>query len=106
MKAPDDFPLDKTPAAVSGAQPKIAGRLVDGQFVVGQTAEERDERWDVCEDLARQLMPKALRDAEKHPEHTKDETLLRMRGAVAAKGWVSPEELGWLIERLRVLLGW
>lgn len=103
---PTDFPWDRTSAAVSGAQPKLAGRLIAGEFVAGQTAEERDARWDVCEDLTRQLVPKTLRDAEKHPGNSRDETLRRMSGAIAGKGWVSEEELGWLMGRLRVLLEW
>lgn len=59
---PPDFPWDPTPALLSGTQPKLAGRMLDGRFVVGLTAEERFIRWDLCEDLARQLVPKTLKD--------------------------------------------
>jgi hypothetical protein len=80
--------------------------MIDGKFVVGQTASERDERWDVCEDLAQQLVQKTLQDAEKNPENAHDVTLRRMRRALIRKDWVSTAELDWLMERLRVLLGW
>lgn len=106
LHAPDDFPWDRTPPLLSGSQPKLAGRMINGRFVVGQTAEERDERWDLCEDLAQQLIPKTLKDAEKNPENTRDVTLRRMRRALAAKNWVSRAEMDWLMERLRILLGW
>ena len=106
MKAPDDFPWDRTPPSLSGSQPKLAGRLIDGKFVVGQTAAERDERWDMCEDLAQQLVPKTLQDAEKNPENTRDATLRRIRRALVRKDWLSTAELDWLMQRLRVLLGW
>jgi hypothetical protein len=103
---PDDFPRDLAPAALSGAQPKLAARITDGKFVAGLTAEERAERWRVCEDLAHQILPKALKDAAKFPEHSHDETLRRIRRAIEGKDWVSVIEADWLIERLRVLLEW
>lgn len=103
---PDDFPRDVAPASLSGAQPKLAGRLIDGKFVVGQTAEERFERWDLCEDLAQQLVPKARADAAKYPSNSPAVTLQRMRNAMERKQWVTVVEMDWLIERLRKLLSW
>ena len=43
-KIPDSFPLDPWPAALSGAQPKLAVRLIDGKYVTGLTDAERIER--------------------------------------------------------------
>jgi hypothetical protein len=103
---PQDFPHSATTAVVGGAQPKLCVRLVDGKYVSDQTDTERWERWDICEDLAHQLIAKARKDAEGHPEHDADTTLERVRVAVARKKWVSEGELGWLISRLRTLLGW
>ncbi|KAE8754493.1 DUF2442 domain-containing protein [Paraburkholderia madseniana] len=103
---PDDFPRDTTPASLSGSQSKLAARRIAGRIVVGLTAPERYERWDLCEDLARQLVPKTLKDAAKYPENTRDVTLRRMRRAIEGKGWTSVVETDWLIQRLRVLLGW
>ncbi|WP_321947831.1 hypothetical protein [Paraburkholderia sp. J10-1] len=103
---PADFPWHPTPASLSGFQPKLAGRMIGGKFVVGLTAAERFERWDMCEDLARQLIPKVLQDATKFPQHSHDVTLARMRRAIEAKSWTEGLETDWLIERLRVLLDW
>jgi hypothetical protein len=105
-KVPADFPKDVTPALLAGSTPKLSGRMIDGRFVVGLTAEERFERWDSCEDLAQQLVPKTLKDAAKFPMHSHDVTLKRMRRAIERKGWLSVVETDWLMERLRTLLSW
>ncbi|MGT2512173.1 hypothetical protein [Cupriavidus basilensis] len=101
---PADFPRIKIPAVVTGAQPKICVREIDGRYVASQTEEERLERWDICEDLAQQLLPVVQKDARKHPEHSREQTLSRVRVSVSQKGWCSEDELNWLIRRLGVLL--
>lgn len=103
---PADFPWQPILTSLPGAQPKLAGRLINGKYVVGLTADERYVRWDMCEDLAQQLVPKALKDATKFPEHSHDTTLKRVRRAIEAKSWTEGLETDWLIERLRGLLGW
>lgn len=101
---PEDFPRIKIPAVVTGAQPKICARETDGRYVVGQTEEERFERWDICEDLAQQLLPVAQRDETARPGQAREKTLRRVRITVSQKGWCSEEELDWLIRRLGALL--
>lgn len=105
-QVPTNFPWDPTPALLSGTHPKLAGRMIDGRFVVGLTSEERWVRWDMCEDLAQQLVPKTLKDAAKYPDHSRDETLQRMRRAIEGKGWTERLETDWLLGRLRALLEW
>lgn len=105
-QVPDDFPRDTTPASLAGSTPKLAGRMIDRKFVVGQTADERYQRWDLCEDLAQQLIAIAHKDAAKFPQHTRDVTLQRVRRGIEGKGWTSVVETDWLMERLRILLGW
>lgn len=106
QRVPDDFFRDVTPASLSGTQPKLAGRMIDRKFVVGQTADERYQRWDLCEDLAQQLIAIAHRDEAKFPEHSHEVTLRRVRRGIEGKDWTSVVETDWLIERLRILLGW
>lgn len=106
LRVPDDFPRDVTPASLAGRQMKLAGRLIDGKFVVGLTAEERYERWEVCEDLAQQLVAVAHKDAAKFPQHSLEVTLRRVRRGIEGKGWLSVVEADWLMARLRILLGW
>lgn len=105
-QVPANFPWDPTPALLSGTQPKLAGRWIDGRLIVGLTAEERYIRWDMCEDLAQQLVPKTLKDAAKFASNSRDVTLRRMRRAIEGKRWTERLETDWLMTRLRVLLGW
>lgn len=105
-QVPAAFPWEPTLASLAGAQPKLAGRLIDGKIVAGLSEDERQERWEICEDLARQLVPKTLKDAAKHPEHSHEVTLNRLRLAVEGKKWTERAETEWLMERLRVLLDW
>jgi hypothetical protein len=60
----------------------------------------------MCEDLAQQLVPKTRKDAAKYPMHSHDVTLKRIRRAIEGKKWTERVETDWLMERLRVLLGW
>ena len=80
--------------------------MIDGKFVVGLTATERFEPWGVCEDLAQQLAAVARKDAAKHPQRSRDETLQGVRPGMERKGWVEVVEMDWLIKRLRIMLGW
>ncbi|MDR5750363.1 MULTISPECIES: hypothetical protein [unclassified Caballeronia] len=104
VTVPDDFPHERVPAAVPGVQTKVGAVLLSRGRYALQSDEQRAERWDICEDLVHQLLAKARADAAKHPAQMPAETLERVRKAVAGKGWCSPEELQWLIQRLRALL--
>jgi hypothetical protein len=106
LQVPNDFPWDTTPASLAGAQLKLAARKIGGKVVVGLTAAERFQRWDLCEDLAQQLVAKALNDAAKYPQNSRDVTLRRIRRAIEGKGWTTVVETDWLTERLRILLDW
>lgn len=103
---PADFPRERGFGCVPGAQPKLCVYLHDGRYVEEKCAEELRRRWEICEDLAHQLVLKATKDAAAHPEHNNAVTLERVRVAVARKGWVSSAELTWLMSRLRALLNW
>ena len=60
---PEGFPRESTPAVVPGAQPKVCARLSRGGYVVGQSDDECRERWLLCEDHAKQLVPVTRKDA-------------------------------------------
>lgn len=68
---PDDFPRVRVAGVVAGAQPKVCAVLSEGTYFIGQTNHERAERWDVCEDLAHQLIPKAQKDVSHIPNTTR-----------------------------------
>lgn len=101
---PADFPRDTVLASVPGVQPKLCVRLSSDVYRSTLTDDDRCERWLVCEDLAQQLVRVAQMDAAAHPEHSREQTLERLKTAIAIKRWVSDRELDWLIRRLQTLL--
>jgi hypothetical protein len=68
--------------------------------------EERLERWNLCEDLAQQLVVSARKDAAKFPNNPRDMILQRVRDGIAGEDCCTVIELDWVMARLRVLLGW
>lgn len=101
---PEDFLRDRMPGVAPRAQPKLCVALTDGGVILRQTSRERHVRWRLCDDLARQLVPVARKDAALHAENSKGQKLGRVRVSVAHKGWVSPEELEWLVRRVQRFL--
>ncbi len=100
---PADFPRTAG-GVVSGAQPKRCLILCsDGLYRESSSDEVRQERYELCEDLAHQLRDVALRDAA---QHSHEEVLRRVRVAVQENDWTTPSETTWLVQRLRTLLAW
>jgi hypothetical protein len=58
---PDDFPREPSPGVVPGAQRKLLVREKDGRYYTGLIDDELQMRYEVCEDLARQLSAYTLR---------------------------------------------
>lgn len=108
---PDDFPHGGLTTAIAGVQPKLAARLIDGRYVVGETEEERLERYLICEDLAMQLADYCRRKAGENPDWTTEFNLQRTEQGVASHirsgRWdISMAEKGWVMQRCAALLGW
>jgi len=103
IDVPDDFPR-AAPGVVAGAQRKVCVVLCkDGKYRENSSEEVRAERYEFCEDLADQLRPIALKDAE---QHSRQAVLQRVAVAVQEKAWTTGPETTWLIQRLRQLLAW
>lgn len=101
---PHDFPRGPAVASIPGTQAKFLARKINGRYVVGLTDEELYERWDFCEDLAKQLAARTLR--KQAGGHISDleafykETEHRVRG----QGWgLNEDEVKWLMKRTRSL---
>lgn len=104
-KIPESFPIDPWPATLSGTQPKLAVRLIDGKYVAGLTDAERLERYGICEDLAQQLIGYCRRKQSERPDEPLDSLLQKVEDSARGKGWdVSPVELTWVIGRVRETL--
>ncbi|CAG2159417.1 hypothetical protein [Cupriavidus numazuensis] len=105
---PDDFPREPGHGVVSGAQPKLVLRRIDGRYYAGLTEDELWERYDACEDLAQQLAGYAARKMSEHVCPL-DDVLTRVEKSVANKvstgRWdLSSAEIAWTMKRTRELL--
>ncbi len=94
---------------MSGYQPKVLLRKIDGEYVAGPTDEEVFARYDACEDLAQQLAPYTKRKQAENPSWLLDETLSRVEAGVASKvsdgQWdLSSAEIAWIMTRVRQVL--
>jgi hypothetical protein len=102
MDVPESFPRDPWPAALSGAQPKLALRLEDGQYKSGISDEEREARYAMCADLVEQLVAYCRRKQAQQPEKPLETLLEQVDAAVRTRGWdTSPIELTWCMARVR-----
>lgn len=100
-QVPADFPRRGEPASLSGFQPKLGVRLVDGKFVEGWTDEELCARFDACADLVEQLTGYCNRKLAELPDTSLSALLPRVRKGVEAKDWgLSAEELDWIMKQL------
>lgn len=99
-QVPHDFPRGD-PASVSGYQPKLALRRVDGKFVEGWTDEELYARFDACADLVEQLTAYCHRKLAELPGSKLEELLPRVRLGVVNKGWdLTDAEISWIMARV------
>lgn len=106
VAVPADFPRDPFPASLSGSQLKFSARKIGDRYVVGLTAEELQERYEMCQDLATQLIARTNRKREEGLVPDIDafysETERRIRSQSERDGWdFSEPELKWIFERMR-----
>lgn len=102
---PESFPTDPWPTALSGTQPKVAVRMIDGQYVAGLTDVERLERYEICEDLAQQVTGYCRRKQSERPGEPLHSLLQKVEHSARGKGWdISPIELTWVMGRVREAL--
>lgn len=105
---PDDFPRPDVAGAVAGYQPKLLLVKHGGKFYPpGGTPPERFERWDICEDLAQQLVLKCRECKSGKRSHMTELQILEqyLRRLLKAR-WGSDNEMRWVIRRTAALLEW
>lgn len=107
-QVPADFPRPGHHGAVPGVQPKLLMTQYKGRFYLpGCTPSELFQRWDVCEDLAKQLSAKSIESkAGKRAGMTELEILDQYLPRLIATRWTSEAEARWVIRRAAALLGW
>lgn len=105
---PDDFPCDQDLGSVTGVQPKLLVRDVDGRYQSGLSEAQLWVRYDACEDLAFQLSAYVSRKVARSglaPDValTRAEKGLRLK--VDAGEWdFSQREVAWVMKRARQML--
>lgn len=102
---PDDFPREAPISVVSGYQPKIGLRRIEGKYVAGYTEDELRERYDECIRLADHLAIYCKRKAAEK-NWTLEVTVQRVeqsaRAKVTAGEWeLSREECEWMLRQMR-----
>ena len=107
-QVPADFPRPVHYGAVPGVQPKFLATKYGGRFYSpGSTPPELYERWDICEDLARQFSAKCLKSkAGKRAHLSEVEILDQYLPRLVATGWTSEPEARWIIRRTAAMLQW
>lgn len=107
-QVPPDFPRPVHHGAVSGVQLKLLLTQYQGHFYIpGCTPPELFQRWDVCEDLAKQLSAKSIKSKAGKRRHLSDvEILDQYLPRLIATRWTTEEEARWIIRRTAAILGW
>jgi hypothetical protein len=102
---PADFPQSRPPAALAGAQPKLAVRKMGGTFSADFTPEELTARYSMCDDLLVQLLPYCNRKRREHPAWTESQLLTKVAASLRIKGWdLTEPEIEWLVGQLSTQL--
>ncbi|ORC47959.1 hypothetical protein B2G74_20040 [Burkholderia sp. A27] len=105
---PDDFPREPDLGSVTGVQPKLLVREVDGRYQSGLSEEDLWVRYDACEDLASQLSAYVSRKVASSGLSpgvalTRADKGLRLK--VDSGEWdLSQREVAWVMNRTRQLL--
>lgn len=107
-QVPSDFPRPVHQGAVPGVQPKLLMTKYEGRFYTpGSTPPEIFTRWDVCEDLAKQLSAKSVESkAGKRAHMSELDILEQYLPRLIATKWTSEAEARWIIRRAAAMLGW
>lgn len=106
---PADFPWQLQTGSVSGAAPKLLlVRNDDGSYGTPRlSAEERTERWEICEDLAKQFAGAALKSKSgKRSDWREEDILQQYLPRLLKMGWASSSESSWILRRAGVILNW
>lgn len=109
MTIPADFPREPVIAGLTGVQPKVAARLdaASGRYVTAPTAEHIQERYEICEDIAAQLVAKCrAKRTGKYAHLSESQILERLLAQLLGTAWGSPEEMKWVIRSTAAQLGW
>lgn len=109
MTVPNDFPREPVQASLAGVQPKIPVRFdaTSGRYTNAQAEAYVVERYQICEDLADQLVAKCRKNRDTKYAHLDEGKILeRLLAQLLATDWGSKAEMRWVIRRTALDLGW
>lgn len=107
-RIPAGFPRPVNLGAVPGAQPKLLMIKYQGRYYApGCTPPELLERWNICEDLAQQLVVKSRESkVGKRAHMTEVQILEQYLPRLIETHWTSEDEARWVMRRVADLLKW
>ena len=102
VEIPADFPHEEFRlGGVPGAQPKLLVRNVGEKYFSEMTDQERTERYEICADLAQQLISYCKRKQTENPEWSIGDVLRKTSRGLRSKNWdFSETEILWMMERV------
>lgn len=104
---PSDFPRPASFGALPGAQPKIIVTEYKGKFYPPEgTPPEIHERWQNCEELARQFASELRLDKAANVTLRTETEMLEQHFRIFRKSWLTEDEAKWMIRRMSQILGW
>lgn len=109
LEVPDDFPRDSEQASLSGVNPKVAvvRDAVSGNFRLPTATAELVARYEMCEDLASQLVAKVQANRSgKYAAFTDQEILGQLLRKLTATNWGTHAEMAWTVLQVSKQLGW
>ncbi|WP_342130043.1 hypothetical protein [Hydrogenophaga sp. OTU3427] len=103
---PDDFPVDATLSALSGAQPKMSLIEENGKlYAPGTSPSEVLTAFQVCEDLVSQMAAYCQRKLPTF-DGNKEATVRAAFQGLLSKQWCSPAQSAWIMRNTVYQLGW
>lgn len=109
LDVPDDFPRDFEQASLSGVHPKVAvvRDAVSGTFRLPPATVEIVARYEMCRDLASQLVAKVQANRSgKYASFTDQEILGQLLRKLTATNWGTHAEMTWTVLQVSKELGW
>lgn len=101
IEIPADFPREFLLGSVPGVQPKLLVRKAGEKYISGMTGDERRERYEICADLAQQLISYCERKKNERPEWSIEDILRKINQGIRSKNWdLSEAEILWTMERV------
>lgn len=103
---PDDFPVDATPSALSGVQPKMGLVEEDGKFYApGSSPSEVLAAFELCADLVPQMAAYCERKLPAFGDNQAATVVAALQGLLG-KRWCSEAQCEWVMRKAVEQLGW